>query len=195
MQHLSFAALAGSLFVFSYGGVAWTMAGAPLPSLSSLSFSKPEVRYASLPRPQSPVVEHQSRQADSYQSSQGDGHPERDKLRRAALQASTSYALSPCDDAAKASMIEAVSSYAKAWHDMMGCGPNGCDYKKLNATAATFSTPLDLQVRDALGAAFDKYGISVEDFPSSLRINVAMMVRGRGAPATACPETRVQVIR
>ena len=77
---------------------------------------------------------------------------------------------------------------------MMGCGPDGCDYKKINATAAAFSTPLDIQVRDAIGSAFDKRGVAIDDFPSQLRINVAMLVRGRGAPATACPQTRAQIV-
>ena len=103
------------------------------------------------------------------------------------------YAL--CDEAAKAIMVQAVSAYAKAWADMMGCGPDGCDYKKINVTAATFSTPLDISARDAIGVAFEKRGISLDDFPPSLRTNVAMLVRGRSAPATACPQTGAQVMR
>jgi hypothetical protein len=78
---------------------------------------------------------------------------------------------------------------------MMGCGPDGCDYRKINATAAAFSTPLDLQLREAVGAAFDKRGVSIDDFPAALRINVAMLVRGRGAPATGCPQRQVRIIR
>ncbi len=124
----------------------------------------------------------------------GDGHPQRDKLRAAALEASTAYALTPCDEAAKAIMVRAVSAYAKAWADMMGCGPDGCDYRKINVTAATFSTPLDISAREAIGVAFEKRGVSLDDFPSSLRINVAMLVRGRAFPATACPQTGAQVM-
>jgi hypothetical protein len=189
-EHVRLAALAGTLFVISYTGVAWVMAGTPMPRMSP-----EQIRLAALPTstpnhatPNQPLLVPAA-------LPQGDGNPQRDKLRRDALEASTGYALTPCDETAKTLMIEAVSAYAKAWADMMGCGPDGCDYRKINVTAATFSTPLDIQVRDALGVAFDKRGISIDDFPSLLRINVAMLVRGRGAPATGCPETRVQVIR
>jgi hypothetical protein len=201
VDDIRFVALAAALFVMSFGSVAWVMAGAPKPALS-FNFSGPETRVPAIPiSAPSPTTQKPLQFAQPVKSVpesglvRGDGDPERDRLRLAALQASNAYALTPCDQAAKANMIEAVSSYAKAWHEMMGCGPNGCDYRKLNATAAAFSTPLDWQVRDAIGVAFDKRGISVEDFPSSLRINVAMLVRGRGAPATACPEARAQAMR
>jgi len=175
-QNVRFVALCAALFVTSYSGVTWVMAGAPMPVVPFVPPADgPAAQQAALPA--------------------GDGHPQRDRLRLAALQASTAYARTPCDRAAKTAMVEAVSSYAKAWADMMDCGPNGCDYKKINATAAVFSTPLDIKLRDAVGAAFDLRGISIDDFPPPLRINVAMLVRGRGAPATACTETRVQIIR
>ena len=185
-EYVRFAALAGCLFVMSYAGVAWVRAGTPLLPISP---AQPQVQVAALP-----VSTPQLAPAPAALPS-GDGDPQRDQLRRAALQASTAYALTPCDEAAKAVMIEAVSSYATAWADMMGCGPDGCDYRKINLTAATFSTPLDIQLREAIGAAFDKRGISIDDFPSPLRINVAMLVRGRGAPATGCPQSSVQVLR
>lgn len=211
-QHVRFAALAGTLFVLSYTSVTWVMAGAPMLSMRLSQLSQPDARVAALPvsapsstsvpsstrvitLPPPFVPSTQSRPIQPSALPPGDGNSQRDRLRLAALQASTAYALTPCDEIAKAAMIEAVSSYAKAWHDMMGCGPNGCDYKKINATAAAFSTPLDIQVRDAVGAAFGQRGISIDDFPSPLRINVAMLVRGRGAPAIACTETRAQIVR
>jgi hypothetical protein len=187
-EHVRLAALAGTLFVISYTGVAWVMAGTPMPGMTP---EQPLIRVAALPTSAPRPLLAPAPAA----LPPGDGNPQRDRLRRDALQASSAYALTPCDETAKALMIEAVSAYAKAWADMMGCGPDGCDYRKINATAAAFSTPLDIQVRDALGEAFDKRGISIDDFPSLLRINVAMLVRGRGAPATGCPEKRVQVIR
>ena len=187
-EHVRLAAVAGTLFVMSYSGVAWVMAGTPMVGAAP---QPPAVRVAALPASAPAYVMPSPTPAPP----RGDGHPQRDKLRLDALAASTAYVATPCDEAAKAVMIEAVSSYAQAWADMMGCGPDGCDYRKINVTAATFSTPLDIQLRDAVGAAFDKRGISIDDFPSALRINVAMLVRGRGAPATACPQQRVQVIR
>ena len=218
-------ALAGSLFAMSYGGVAWVMAGTPVPAMP-VPFGMP-AQIASVPSmvpvatvptappiavapavppaaapsttatiaaPKPSVIPPQPAPVQQAALPRSDGNAQRDTLRIEALKASTAYALTPCDAAAKTAMVAAVSSYAQAWADMMGCGPDGCDYKKINVTAATFSTPLDLQVRDAIGAAFDKRGIAIDDFPSSLRINVAMLVRGRGAPATACPQGGAEII-
>ena len=185
-DHARLAAFAGTLFVMSYTGVAWVMAGTPILGVPP---EQPPLRLASLPAASRPAASPAIAALPP-----GDGHPQRDPLRIAALQASTAYTLTPCDEKAKAAMVEAVSAYAKAWADMMGCGPDGCDYRKINVTAATFSTPLDIQARDAIGLAFEKRGISLDDFPSSIRINVAMLVRGRAVPATACPQAGAQVI-
>jgi hypothetical protein len=197
-DHLRLAALAGTLFVTSYTSVAWVMAGTPVINVAPL---RDPVQVAALPpaphlAPPAARVAQPAPPAPVAQPAlpPGDGDPLRDPLRLAALEASTAYVRKPCDDAAKAAMVEAVSRYAKAWADMMGCGPDGCDYRKINATAAVFSTPLDIRLRDAIGAAFDQRGIAIDDFPAALRINVAMLVRGRGAPATAC-ETRAQATR
>jgi hypothetical protein len=182
-EYVRLAAYAVALFVMSYAGVAWVTAGTPMPGAAP---EQPPLRIVALPVVTTGSVTAARSTPAAAALPRGDGHPQRDPLRLAALQAATSYALAPCDAQAKAAMIEAVSSYAKAWADMMDCGADGCDYRKINATAAIFSTPLDLQLRDAVGAAFDKRGISIDDFPSPLRMNVAMLVRGRGAPATAC---------
>jgi hypothetical protein len=187
-QQVKFVALCAALFVTAYTGVAWVMAGTPLVGATP---EPPPIRRVTPPAPAP------SYDIDSWTPAlpPGDGHPQRDKLRLDAMQASTAYALAPCDETARAEMIEAVSSYAQAWADMMGCGPTGCDYRKINATAATFSTPLDLQLREAVGAAFDKRGISIDDFPAPLRINVAMLTRGRGAHVAACPQRQVRIVR
>ena len=192
-DHALTVASAATLFVMSYSGVAWMMAGTPLPGATSI----PPLRLTSVPAASRPVVaptvQPQTRQPVVLP--QGDGHPQRDPMRVAALRASLAYAATPCDDKTKTAMVETVSVYAQAWADMMGCGPEGCDYRRINTTAAVFSTPLDIELRNAIGAAFDKRGISIDDFPSALRINVAMLVRGRGAPATACPQTSAQAVR
>ena len=187
-EHVRLAAVAATLFVMSYSGVAWVMAGTPIVGATR---ERSPTRVAALP---ASAAGHEM-SSPTPVLARGDGHPQRDKLRLDALAASTAYALTPCDETARAVMVQAVSSYAQAWADMMGCGPDGCDYRKINATAAAFSTPLDLQLREAVGAAFDKRGVSIDDFPSALRINVAMLVRGRSAPATGCPQRQVQIIR
>jgi len=198
VQHLRLAALAGLLFMLAYGGVAWTLAGASFPAFYlalpsfSLASPKPAPRVAALPAAPSRIVIAPSREPTPVPD---DGYVLRDKLRSAALRASYAYALSPCERMAKENLVAAITAYAKAWHNSMGCGPNGCDYNRLNAAAAAFSTPLDMRVREAVGAAFDKRGVSIDDFPAPLRINVAMLARGRGDPVSACAETSVQVVR
>jgi hypothetical protein len=200
-DHIRFAALAAALFLMSYASVAWVMAGTPFVGLSPQTLTRiatapiyaPGDVTSSLPLSSGPLVPPHPVQPAALPA--GDGHPQRDRLRVAAFEASTAYALALCDEAAKAIMVQAVSAYAKAWADMMGCGPDGCDYKKINVTAATFSTPLDISARDAIGVAFERRGISLDDFPPSLRTNVAMLVRGRSAPASVCPQTGAQVMR
>jgi hypothetical protein len=198
-EDIRFTALAAALFVMSFGGMAWVTAGAPVPAFSG-SFSgaetpvakaqtavvKPEVRVAALAAPPA---------RPAAAPLPAEGHSAHDKLGLAALQASTAYASAPCGLGVKAGMIDAVSGYAKAWRDMMGCGPNGCDHTRLSAAAVAFSTPLDARLRDAVAAAFDKHGITVEDFPPALRINIAMLARGRGDPGAACPEMRADAAR
>src|SRR5262245_28816753 len=135
-DHALTVASAATLFVMSYSGVAWIMAGTPLPGVAS----GPPLRLVSLPaasRPAiapAPVVEPRAPQPAALP--QGDGHPQRDPMRVAALRASLAYATTPCDEKTKAAMIETVSVYAQAWANMMGCGPEGCDYKRINSTAA-----------------------------------------------------------
>ncbi|MEX0842579.1 MAG: hypothetical protein WD039_09880 [Xanthobacteraceae bacterium] len=199
-EHLRFAALAAALFVLAYGGVAWALAGAPLPALSTAWLKpEPDVRPAALSVPREPIAVSRERirgpLVPDNGARQNDGFPFRDKLRLEAYQAGKDYALAPCDKTAKARLIEAVSAYVQAWHDMMGCGPGGCDQDKLNAAAEAFSTPLDMKVREAIGAAFDKRGITVDDFPPPLRINVAMLARGPGDPSSICGTPRAEAVR
>jgi hypothetical protein len=181
-ENIRFAAIAAALFAMSYMGVSWVMAGTPIVRLA------PEQA-----QPDDQLVTGSTPRRATAAVQPGDGNPERDALRRAALQASTAYALAPCDEVAKAVMIGAISSYARA--TMKDCGAAGCDFRKINLTAATFSTPLDVQLREAVGAAFDQRGISIDDFPSPLRSNVAMLVRGRGAPVPVCTQTQARIMR
>lgn len=199
-EHIRLAAIAGSLFVMSYIGVAWVIAGTPV---ANAPLGLPSFRIAALPSAQPAPAHTGSLPVEPPQPAErslassvalvqpaalpaGDGHPQRDQLRAAALQASAAYALAPCDKAAKAAMIDRVSAYAQAWADMMGCGPEGCDYRKINATAAVFSTPLDMEAREAVGIALGKRGMSIDDFPWPLRTHVAMLMRGRATPTVAC---------
>jgi hypothetical protein len=125
-------------------------------------------------------------------TAQGDGDPKREALRLAVLQAANAFALSPCDATMKKNLVEALSAYAKAWTEMAGCkfGVCGGDDRKIDTAAASFSTPSDMRVREAVRAAFEKGGVSREDFPGSIRLWVTMLAGDPGDPVSACATGR-----
>jgi len=129
---------------------------------------------------------------EASKTAQGDGDPKREALRLAVLQAANAFALSPCDATMKKNLIEALSAYAKAWTEMAGCrfGVCGGDNRKIDTAAANFSTPSDMRVRAAVRAAFEKGGISREDFPGSVRLWVMMLAGDPGDPVSACATGR-----
>jgi hypothetical protein len=129
---------------------------------------------------------------EASKTAQGDGDPKREALRLAALQAANAFALSPCDATMKKNLVEALSAYAKAWTEMAGCkfGVCGGDHGRIDAAAANFSTPSDMRVRAAVQAAFEKGGISREDFPGSIRLWVTMLAGDPGDPVSACATGR-----
>jgi hypothetical protein len=92
----------------------------------------------------------------------------------------------------KKNLVEALAAYARAWSEMAGCkfGVCGGDDHKLDAAAAAFSTPSDMRVRAALRAAFEKGGVSRNDFPASIRLWVTMVVGDPGDPVSACATGR-----
>jgi hypothetical protein len=181
-QNLRFVVLVLGGFVLAYFGAVWIKVGAPIPTLTASS-PKPDSRVQAVPES---TEQGMRKEGDGAKTLQSDGDIVRDKLRLAAMTAGNAYSLSPCDRAAKANFVAALAAYAKAWRDKMGCGFGGCDQKKLEAAGVAFSTPLDLRVHEVIRTAFDKGGISIDDFPPPLRENVAMLARGRGDPATAC---------
>jgi hypothetical protein len=129
---------------------------------------------------------------ENSKTAQGDGDPKREALRLAALQAANAFALSPCDATMKKNLVEALSAYAKAWSDMAGCKFFVCggNDRKIDTAAASFSTPADIRVREAIRTAFEKGGISREDFPGSIRLWVTMLAGDPGDPVSACATSR-----
>ena len=126
---------------------------------------------------------------EASKTAQGDVDPKPEALRLAALQAANAFALSPCDATMKKNLVEALSAYAKAWTEMAGCkfGVCGGDDRRIDTAAASFSTPSDMRVREAMRAAFAKGGISRDDFPGSIRLWVMMLA---GDPVSACATGR-----
>lgn len=129
---------------------------------------------------------------EASKTAQGDGDPKREALRLAALQAANAFALSPCDETMKKNLVEALSAYAKAWTEMAGCkfGICGGDTSRIDTAAAKFSTPSDMRVREAVRAAFEKGGISRDDFPGSIRLWVTMLAGDPGDPVSTCATGR-----
>jgi hypothetical protein len=114
----------------------------------------------------------------------------RNPLRMEALQAATGYALSPCDASMKANLVAATTAYAAgyAWRDK--CNPmfGNCD-AVLERANVMYSSPLDKRVRAALNEAFEKGGVSKDDFPPKLQMEVMTLANSQGNPVSACART------
>ena len=100
-----------------------------------------------------------------------------DTIKNEALQAATGFALSPCDSTMKQNLVAALTAYVHAWQIKLDCPrlanmPIVCSQEKLKAAVATFSTPLDLRLTDAVAQAFDQPGITIADFPESIRFDM-----------------------
>jgi hypothetical protein len=100
-----------------------------------------------------------------------------DTIKNEALQAATGFALSPCDSTMKQNLVAALTAYVHAWQIKLDCPrlanmPIVCSQEKLKAAVATFSTPLDQRLTDAVAQAFDQPGITIADFPESIRFDM-----------------------
>lgn len=107
-----------------------------------------------------------------------------DTIRLEALQAATGFALSPCDSTMKQNLVDALTAYVRAWQIKLDCPrlanmPILCSEEKLRAAVATFSTPLDRRVAEAMAQAFSQPGITSADFSESIRYDMLQF----GGPA------------
>ena len=184
MSTVRFALLAIALFAIAFVGISWATKGFPVMAMRAAPV-QPDARVPTFERS---VKEGARKDWENSKTAQGDGDPKREALRIAALQAANAFALSPCDPGMKTNLVEALAAYAKAWSEMAGCkfGVCGGDDRKLDSAAAAFSTPADMRVRAALRTAFEKGGVSREDFPAAIRLWVTMLVGDPGDPASAC---------
>jgi hypothetical protein len=156
------------------------------------------------PTPQSPVAQLQPtvdstfgdgkfeerRQRRTEQAVNDPDYAKRIPLRMDTLQAATGYALSPCDAGMKVNLVAAVQAYAAADVELRKCNPmfGNCDPVWDKATIL-YSSPLDLRVRAALHEAFEKSGISKQDFPAHLQMSVMSLANSEGDPISACART------
>jgi hypothetical protein len=200
MSTIRFTLIAVGLFVLAFVGISWANKGFPVMAMRS-DAPKPVAQVANEPaKPvavQVPTFEESVKKAarkewEDSKTGQGDGDPKREALRLATLQAANAFALSPCDATMKKNLVEALSAYAKAWTEMAGCRFGICsgDHSRVDTAAANFSTPSDMRVREAVRSAFEKGGISREDFPGSIRLQVLMLAGDPGDPVSACATSR-----
>ncbi len=183
MSNLRFTLFAFAAFIAAFVGISWASKGFPVMTLRATPL-QPDARI--------PTFEESTKAGlrkdwQNSKTSQGDGDKERNALRLAALQAANAYSLSPCDKTIKKNLVEALTAYVRAWTNKAGCNFIMCGGgAKVEAAAADFSSPADMRVREAVGAAFEQGGISIEDFPYSIRLFVAMVANDRGDPRSAC---------
>jgi hypothetical protein len=116
-------------------------------------------------------------------------YAKRNPLRMDTLQAATGYALSPCDAGMKVNLVAALHSYAIAYAEGSYCNPlMGCSDAALENANILYSSPLDLRVRDALHEAFEKGGITKDNFPPKLHMTVMTLANSQGSPVSACAQ-------
>src|SRR3954464_4668681 len=127
----------GLAFVASFAGVSWAARGFPV----SIGGSQ-----AGLPT------------GDQDQATKRENERimrSLDTIKNDALQAATGFALSPCDSTMKQNLVEALTAYVRAWQIKLDCPriantPIVCSQENLTAAVASFSTPLDQRVTDAV---------------------------------------------
>ena len=59
-----------------------------------------------------------------------------------------------------------------------------------NVEEGTFSTPMDMRVREAIEAAFDSGGVTKNDFPSGTQFWMAAIAKSQGDAASPCAAGR-----
>jgi hypothetical protein len=171
-------------FITAFVGVSWAARGFPVHLSSPLSIEpvRPTLttsfRDGSDDKRREQLVEEQLQNPENAK---------RNPLRADALQAATGFAMSPCDQTMKANLVGAAGAYALAFSEIRKCNPlfSNCE-PVLDKNMATYSTPYDLRVREALHAAFEKGGISKADFPPELQLAVLTLASSQGSPVSAC---------
>ncbi len=179
MTTFRFALLAVVLFALTFVGVSWANKGFPV-MVAGIVPLTPDLRLLTF---EESVNRGRRKDWENSKTSQSDGNAERDKLRLALLQAATGYELSPCDDTIRTNLVEALTSYTRAWHEMAHCRPGVGDCPsniddRFSVAAAAFKTPADIRVHEALRKAFKQGGLSREDFPAPLRTYVFNLAQG-----------------
>jgi hypothetical protein len=161
-------------FATAFLGVFWAARGFPMRRTAPQIVAQIPARLSSTFGDPQRARDDERKSWEAFHTAASDKNPVLDAIRLDALQAANAYALSPCDTTMKQNLIAAVTAYTRAWQQKLDCTrPLGmlvfCSDQKLQETAATFSTPLDEHVKEALYAAFEQKGIVQADFPPAVR--------------------------
>lgn len=180
-QVTRFLLLVAMAFVTAFVGVTWFTRGFPI--ASSVPIAGPVVGTSQL----SPLLnttfggqharDYDRKMWEAQHTLRSDDDAELNAIRMEALRAANAYKLSPCGEITKSDLIAAVTAYARAWQKKMDCPrPQNmlmfCGDEKVKKVAATFSTPLDIHVKEALHEAFNQRGIVKADFAEDVRHDV-----------------------
>lgn len=175
MSSSRFSVLVVGLFALAFVIVSWANKGFPILMVGPAPM-RPNARISTFDEASKQGIR---KSWEASKTAQSDGNSARDTLRLELLQASNAYKLSSCDTTMKKNLVVALSNYIKAWQDMAYCrsGINGCPRSydaRLDAAAAAFKTPADINVHNALREAINEGGISEKDFPDSIQPDVFM---------------------
>jgi hypothetical protein len=171
-------------FITAFVGVSWAARGFPVdfPNPLAVESVRPTLTTTFGDR-----SGEKKREQLAEEQLQNPENAKRNPLRADALQAATGYALSPCDETMKANLVAAARAYATAFSEIRKCNPlfSNCE-PVLDKNIATYSTPFDMRVREALHKAFEKGGISKADFPPEFQSAVLSLASSEGSPVSAC---------
>lgn len=84
--------------------------------------------------------------------------------------------------------MTAITAYAKRFSDILQCtGMTICPEKNGEAFRLAIIDPRETSTRDAISRAHQVGGLNVDDFPSSIHLQVAYFLDTRGPIDSSCP--------
>jgi hypothetical protein len=170
MFDFRFMAAVVALFAISFLGVQWLVVGAPVPMYGVAPLT-PDARIPTfVEKSRKDIAAAHERDWLASKTVQGDGDPERDKLRAAVIESAIAFTLSPCSEELKRQYLEAAAAYARAFVTLGGCpsypscAPDDALMERANQI---FRSPADARVKRAIDKVH-KMGISTKDYPDKL---------------------------
>lgn len=179
---LLFVSVAVSTFVI---GV-WVARGFPMRTSRQMAASMPPILDATFGNDKSEQIKQQRQEQAVADPDNGKRNP----LRADAMEAATGYTLSPCNPDMKKTLVAATTAYAAAYRWRDKCNPmfGNCE-AVIERANVMYSSPFDMRVRAALNEAFEKGGITGNDFPPHLQMEVMTLANSQGSPVSACMQS------